>query len=365
MQITLSHKIQLSPNKQQAEYFAQACGISRFTWNWALDKWKAMYATGESPTGMGLKKVFNSIKREEYPWTMNVTKYACQQPFLNLQKAFRSFFTGKSEHPQFKKKGVHDSFYIGCDAFSVINNKVRIPKLGNVRMTECLGFSGKILNATVSRVADKWFISIAVQMQVTPGTCENQAGVGVDLGIKALATLSNGETFDGPQPLKIMLAKLKRLQQALARKQRGSRNRAKAKRKLARLHYKISCIRQDGLHKLTTYLANNFSEIVIEDLNVSGMMANHKLARAIADMGFYEFKRQLLYKAELSGAKVVLADRWYPSSKTCSQCGTIHTELTLADRTYICSNCGLQIDRDLNAAINLQNYPQTVASAAA
>jgi putative transposase len=112
-------------------------------------------------------------------------------------------------------------------------------------------------------------------------------------------------------------------------------------------------------------LANNFSEIVIEDLNVSGMMANHKLARAIADMGFYEFKRQLLYKAELSGAKVVLADRWYPSSKTCSQCGTIHTELTLADRTYICSNCGLQIDRDLNAAINLQNYPQTVASAAA
>jgi putative transposase len=365
VQITLSHKIQLSPNKRQAEYFAQACGISRFTWNWALDKWKSMYAAGESPTGMGLKKVFNSIKREEYPWIMDVTKYACQQPFLNLQKAFVSFFTGKSKYPQFKKKGVHDSFYIGCDQFSVTNNKVRIPKLGNVRMTECLGFNGKIMSATVSRVADKWFISISVQMEITPGTCESQASVGVDLGIKALATLSTGETIEGPQPLKKLLAKLKRLQQSLSRKQRGSKNRAKARQQVARLHYRISCARQDSLHKLTTYLANNFSEIVIEDLNVSGMLANHKLARSISDMGFHEFKRQLLYKAELSGARVVLADRWYPSSKTCSQCGTIHTELTLANRTYTCSNCGLQIDRDLNAAINLQNYPQTVALAAA
>ncbi len=354
--ITLTHKIRLDPTCKQENYFRQACGVSRFTWNWALAEWKKQYDAGKKPNGLDLKKQFNAIKPIEFAWTYNVTKYASQQPFIFLQTAFRRFFSNKSNYPQFKKKGVNDSFYIGNDHIKLDKCKIHIPKLGWVRMREALRFSGKVISATISRIADKWFVSLNVELDQPPVSCENQAGVGVDLGAKRLATLFDGASMmkiKGPKPLNKLLKKLKRLQRQLSRKQQGSANRHKARMKVARVHYRIASIRQDGLHKLTSYLTGNYGAIAIEDLNVKGMLKNRYMARAIADMGFHEFRRQLLYKAQMRDNHIEIVDRWFPSSKRCSTCGKINGGLTLSDRIFRCSDCGLEIDRDLNAAINL------------
>jgi len=358
MEITLGHKIRLTPNKKQMEYFSKACGTARFSYNWGLSEWKRQHEAGLNPSGLSLKKEFNAIKKEQFPWTYEVTKYASQQPFIHLQTAFSKFFKGDARYPVFKKKGINDSFYIGNDQFKIVGKRIKIPNLGWVRMTECLGYSGKILNATVSRSADRWFVSINIQMGITPATCENQAVVGVDLGVKNLATLSNGEVIEGPKALGKMQKKLKRLQQSLSRKKKGSRNREKQKRKVARLHYRISSIRLDGLHKLTSMLTCDYSVVVIEDLNVLGMMANRKLAKSISDMGFNEFRRQMEYKSQIAGVHLIMADRWFPSSKRCSACGEKHQGLTLSDRIFVCPICAFKIDRDLNAARNLELYPE-------
>jgi putative transposase len=300
-----------------------------------------------------LKKQFNAIKRETYPWTYEVTKYASQQPFLHLQSAFERFFRKQSQYPRYKKKGVDDRFYIGGDHIRVDGKRVWIPKLGWVRMRECLRFSGKIHSATVSRTADQWYVSLSVELIERPALCESQESVGVDLGINRLATLSNGETIEGPKPLKGYLKKLRRYSRRLSRKKPGSRNRQKARVKLARLHKRIRDIRQDALHKLTTYLTLNFDIIVMEDLNVKGMMRNRHLSRAVADMGLYELTRQLGYKSELRGSHIVVVDRWFPSSKKCSRCDVIRDHLPLGERVFRCDACGLARDRDLNAAHNL------------
>jgi putative transposase len=230
---------------------------------------------------------------------------------------------------------------------------IRIPKLGWVRMRESLRFTGKVNSATVSRVADHWYVSLSVELSETPKPCESQEGIGVDLGINRLATLSNGEMFEGPKPLTKALKKLRRHSRQLSRKKKGSKNRDKARTKLARLHHRIRNIRQDALHKLTSYLTQNFYEIAIEDLNVRGLMRNRHLARAILDMGFHEFRRQLIYKSMLCRCHVVAIDRWFPSSKMCSRCGVTKDDLSLGERRFQCGGCGRVIDRDLNAANNV------------
>jgi len=314
---------------------------------------------------MSLKKEFNSLKKEYFPFTYEVTKYASQQPFLQLQKAFQGFFKKKNGYPKFKKKGKSkDSFYIGGDQIKIVGKKVKIPNLGLVRLRENLRFDGKILNATVSKMADKWFISFGVEASLSYLPCKNQASVGIDLGIKTLATLSNGTFIKSPTPLKKNLRKLKRVSRQLSRKvhnrKKGDRtpqsnNYKKHSLKLAKIHKKIADIRKDSLHKFTTYLTDNFQYISIENLNVKGMMANRKLSKAISDLGFFEFRRQLEYKSELKGNSLFIVDRWLPSSKNCSNCGVKKDKLLLSERTYICSECGLEIDRDLNASINIHN----------
>lgn len=360
--ITLSHKICLDPTFKQANYFARACGVSRFVWNWALNEWQRQYESYQSnpglkkPGGLELKKNLNKIKATDYPWMYEVTKYASQQPFIFLQGAFSRFFKGQAHYPQFKKKGVHDSFYIGNDHIQVKGRQIRIPKLGWVRMREALRFSGRVISATVSRTADRWFVSLNVELNEPRTIYENQINCGVDLGITKLATIYNGESYtevDGPKPLKKLLQKLKRCSKRLSAKQKSSNNRNKARLKLARLHARIHNIRQDSLHKLTTDLARYHKAIVIENLNVKGMLKNHCLARSIADMGFYEFKRQLEYKTKLYGSHLKLADRWYASTKMCSNCGEKKESMSLADRKYKCAHCGLELDRDQNAAKNL------------
>lgn len=360
--INRTHKILLDPTRKQKIYFQKACGISRFTWNWALSRWEEKYKAGEKTNALALKKEFNALKTEKFSWVYEVTKYACQQPFLHLQKGFQGFFSKKTKYPKYKKKGIRDSFYIGGDQIRIDKKTVKIPNLGKVRLRECLRFEGKITGVTVSRTADRWFISISVETQTIPKKCESQASVGVDLGVKSLATLSTGKTFPPNNPLKKKLRQLGRLQRKLARRQTGSKNRSKIKHRIAKLHYKVACSRNDVIHKLTTELTENYRDIVIEDLDVSKLVKNKRLARSILDGGFYEFRRQLTYKAELRGNRIYVADPFYPSSKTCSSCGRCKDTLALSEREYSCTHCGLLLDRDLNAAKCLGKLLNTVSS---
>jgi len=358
----VAHRIRLAPNNVQATHLARAAGTARFAYNWALNEWQKQYdickadPTLPKPSEAALRRLLNSIRREHYPWMLEVTKNAPQMAIMQLGRAFENFFAGRARYPKFRKKGQDDRFTLSNDQFRVEDRRIRIPKLGWVRMRETLRFTGRIVSASVARVADHWYVSITVDISnPTAPPAESQGTVGVDLGIKALATLSNGVTFQGPKALRSLLIRLRRLSRALSRKVKGSRNRARAKLKLARLHERIASIRRDCLHKLSTSIARRFHTIGIENLNVKGMLGNRHLARAIADMGFHELRRQLEYKAARHAGQVVLVDRWYPSSKLCSCCGYRLESLGLDVRHWTCPGCGASHDRDVNAAINLRN----------
>jgi len=353
-----AHKIALDLTQAQETSCRKAAGTARFTYNWALAEWRGQYRRGEKPTAAKLKVQWNALKHERYPWVDEVHKDANQQPFTHLNTAFQTFFRHDAKYPTFKKKGQHDTFYISNDKCTVQGKRFRIPTLGWVRMREALRFDGKLMSAVVSRTADRWYVSLSVQIETAPLACENQAGrVGVDLGVKHLATLSTGEVIDGPKPLRAALTQLRRLNRALARRVKGSANGRQTTAKLGRLHARIAAIRSDALHKLTTHLTQDFAQIVIEDLHVKGMVRNHKLARAIGDMGLGTFRRMLTYKGAAYGAEVMVADRWFPSSKVCRICGVLHDGLTLQDRVFVCGGCGHPEDRDLHAAKNLEAYP--------
>lgn len=360
--INRTHKIRLDPTLEQQAYFRKGCGTARFAWNWALAKWEASYKAGQKVNALELKKEFNRKKESEFPWIYEVTKYACQQPFIHLQKAFDGFFSKRTKYPKYKKKGIHDSFYIGGDQVKIAGKYVKIPNLGRVRLREALRFEGKINGVTISLKANRWFISVSVETEQKPACCESQAAVGVDLGIKTFATLSNGKQIPSHQPLKKKLGRLKKLQRRLSRRKEGSKNRLKAKHLVAQAHYKIANSRSDFLHKVTTELTSQYKYIVIEDLDVSTMVQNKKLARAISDCGWYEFRRQLAYKALLRGNTIFIAERWYASSKRCSQCDHCKEELLLSERTYHCERCNLVKDRDYNAACCLEKLLSRISS---
>ena len=212
----------------------------------------------------------------------------------------------------------------------------------------------KVKRMTISQRAGRWYASLTVEREDKPVKRAPKGGaVGVDLGVKTLATLSDGTVIENHRHLKKSERKLKRAQQALSRKAKGSNRRAKAKAKVSRLHDRVANRRQDGLHKLTTRLTRKYSDISIEDLHVAGMVKNHHLAKSIMDAAFGEFRRQLEYKTTRTGARLHVVDRWYRSSKTCSGCGSVKAKLSLSERTYRCDSCGLVLDRDLNAAINI------------
>lgn len=368
------HKIKLDPTQEQAIYFARACGVARFAYNWALAEWKAEYDAGGKPNEAALRKRLNAIKGEQFPWMVEVTKVAPQNAIKNVGVAFQNFFRrvkqgGKPGYPRFKRKGFHDAFRAdngprnsGSHAVECVGKTIKLPRCGVVRMREELRFSGRTLAATVSRMADGWYVAVLVDTTDCLSGPLHRGTVGVDLGIKELATLSTGEVIPALKPHRAAHQRLVRLSRSLSRKQKGSSNRAKAKTKLAKLHQRISNIRTDALHKLTTKLATEFGTIAIEDLNVSGMLRNRCLARSIADAGFAEFRRQLTYKAAMTGARVHMVDRFFPSSKTCHSCGTIHP-MKLSDRVLVC-DCGNIMDRDLNAAMNLKQHAASSAVSA-
>jgi putative transposase len=352
----LAHKIELKTNNKQGTYFKKACGAARKAYNWALEEWQKQYQAGGKPTEAALRRQLNSIKREQFPWMLEVTKNAPQMAIIQLGDAFRNFFAKRAQYPRYRKKWIDDRFTLTNDQFTVNDSRIRIPHLGWVRMRESLRFMGKIVSATVSRHAAKWFVSITVdrQNEPKPNANDNQVAVGVDLGVSHFATLSTGQEITGPKPHKALLSRVRRLSRSMCRKQKGSSNRKKAKMKLAKLHYRIAKIRNDAIHQLTTRLTTNYDVIGIEDLNVKGMMKNRCLSRSVADMGFHEFRRQLEYKTLLRDKKLVVADRWFASSKICSCCDYKRDKLLLSEREWTCPECLTHHNRDLNAARNLE-----------
>lgn len=362
----LAHKIALDPNAAQRLYFARAAGCARFAWNWALAEWQRQYEAGAQPSEVSLRCELNAIKRAQFPWMYDVTKCAVQEAIIDLGMAFRSFFEKRGNYPKFKRKGEPAAFCAANTAgsFRTDGQRIKLPVIGWIRMREAVRFSGPLKRATVSLYAGRWFVSLIIDTQDVQPVAQPEAVVGVDLGISALATLSTGETIKGPKAHKAALKRLRRRNKALSRKRRGSANFRKAKARLTKLHARIASLRRDATHKLTTGLARTYRVIGIEDLNVRGMAANRHLAGAVTDAGFYEFRRQLEYKARLYGCRIVAASRWYPSSKTCSCCGVVKPTLALAERTFRCDDCGFETGRDHNAARNLAGLAASSAVSA-
>jgi putative transposase len=367
-----SHVIRLNPTPEQEVYFRKACGVARHAYNWALARWKEARAEGKRVKMKELKAEYNRIKQEQFPWTAEVTKCAPEQEFSNLGQAFANYWRMKEEgtqpklkhprkdgeeagFPHFKsKKRDRLSFYLNNDKFSVDGYTIRIPKLGHVNMTEKLRFQGKIMSATISYRAGWWYVSIAVRIEHEMPTHHGGA-VGIDLGIKTLATCSDGVVFENQKHYRQNLGRIKGLSKGLSRKVEGSQNWWKNSKKLAKAHYRVACQRQDTLHKMTTHVARTYALIGLEDLNTKGMLANHTLAQAVSDASFFEVKRQLLYKAEQHGGYVQLVDQWYPSSKTCHECFWIKKDLALSDREWTCEQCGTVHERDFNASLNIRD----------
>jgi putative transposase len=352
--MTLSHRIQLDPTAKQAIYFAKACGTARLVWNFALAEWNQQYAIGGKPKASEIKRYFNSIKYERFPWLKDVHRDAHSQPFANLQEAFGKFFKKTAKYPRFKKKGKsRDSFYIANDKFKVNGRRITLPVVGSVRLTERLRFEGKIQSAVVSRDADRWFVSITVEMPDLTLKILTGEPIGVDLGLTTFATISDGRKIVAPKPLAASLKRLRRLSEQHSHKRLGSNNRKKATLRLSRLHWRIRNIRNDFLHKLSTRLCKNHAEVCIEDLNVKGMVKNRHLSKAISDAGWRDFRSMLNYKCPLYGSTLTVRDRFFASSKLCSVCGYKLESLPLSVRTWTCLGCHTVHDRDDNASKNL------------
>ena len=390
-----SLKIRLALNNKQETMMFQHCGVARHAWNWGLALCKERRKNKEKLlSAIDLHKLLVKDVKPINQWYYNSSKCAPQEALRNLRKAYNIFFkefkngTIKKKKdayirkckkkgrpineavlhdigkPKFKKKGKRDSFYLE-GSVKLAGNKIKLPRIGWVRCAELLP-DIEIKNVTVSRTANQWFVSFKVPY--TPIVTKKRVDlVGVDLGIKTLATLSTGESFENLKPFKKYKRKLKLAQRSVSKKldktkKVQSNNYHKAAMRVAKIHQQIANIRKDAMHKLTTYLSKNHAEIVIEDLNVKGMMKNKNLANAIADGAFYEFRRQLEYKTKWYGSKLTVINRFYPSSKTCSTCGNVKQDLKLSDRTYNCKCCGHSQDRDLNAAINIKKQSASYAA---
>jgi putative transposase len=317
---------------------------------------------------MAAKLDFNAIKREQFSWAYEVAKDVCEGAFQDLGAALKNYFDSKSGKrkgektgfPSFKsKRKSKQSFRLNNDKFKVDGHEIRIPNLGWVNMAECLRFDGKIMGAVISRVADHWFVSITVEIERLPRAEPTKDSVGVDMGLKTLATLSDGVEFENQKLLRSELAHYKRLSRRLSRRKEGSNRWWTAKRQLASFHERIANRRADIIHKLTTEIARTYKLVAVETLNIKGMARNRKLALSVADAGMGEVLRQLAYKA----TTLVKVGRWYASSKTCSDCGHVNRELTSSDRTWACASCGVLHERDWNAAINILQEGLRLAAA--
>ncbi len=384
-----SLKRELKLNNKEISLMRGCSGFKRWVYNWALKLVKASWEfidikASDAKRLDAAKKVFTNqvMQRPEYAWMKGYPSTIYQSAFQDLKEAFSRWRKGLTGMPVFKPKKKGDSFTVyktsgvylekGKPALPFTNRvvlfgkKIQLPGLKQLfRVKEAIPFICASQTFTVSRSAERWFVSFTLEAEKLPPLFHPKGKVGIDLGVKAFATLSDGTVIDSPKPLKIAKTKLGKLQWRNRNKQLGksrlgirkSLNAGKYYVKLARQQNKIANQRQDFLQKTTTEIARTYSVVRIEDLNVQGMIANHKLALAISDCGFYEFRRQLDYKQVHYGYRLEIVDRWFPSSKTCSNCQHIQA-MSLKQRVFDCQRCVLKIDRDLNASINLENAPE-------
>lgn len=362
MKINRAYCYELKPNVNQKVLLAKHAGAARFAYNWGLALRMELYEKEKKFTNaIEQHKILNSLKSTQFPWMYEVSKCAPQEALRDLDKAFKNFFRGlkqsqKIGFPKFKKKSYHDSFRL-TGTIKIQQNKIQLPRLGPIKLKENSKVEGKILSATISREADRWYVSLTIEQHIPePSPIEGEV-IGVDVGLNHFAILSNKIKIVAPKPLEKKIKRLKRLSKQHSRKIKGSKNRKKSALKLARQHRKIRNIRQNFLHKTSTELAKTKSVIIIEDLDIKSMLQGpYKLNRSIQDVGWGEFRRMLEYKTMWYGSKLVVAPRYYPSSKKCSICDHTMSKMPLSLREWSCPKCKTHHDRDVNASQNLVNY---------
>lgn len=349
-----AYKYRIYPNTEQREYFAKTFGSTRFIYNRMLNDKIEHYKL----TKQTLKNTPAQYK-EKFTWLKEVDSLALANAQMNLEKAYKNFFRDKSVgFPKFKsKKNNHRSYTTNNQngTVTIMSGYIKLPKLKSaVKIKQHRLFDGLIKSCTVSQTpSGKYFVSVLVECEIEKMP-QLETKVGVDVGIKTFAVMSNGKEIANPKHLRKSEKQLKKLQKDLSRKRKGSKNRNKARLKVAKLHEKIANQRKDFLHKLSTKLIRENQTIVIEDLSVKNMMKNHKLAKAISEVSWGKFRQLIEYKAEWYGREVIIAPKNYASSQLCSKCGNKSSQMKdLSCRTYICLECGLEIDRDYNASLNL------------
>lgn len=359
-----AYEYRIYPNREQEEQIKQHIGCSRWVYNYALEKkMKAWNAEKKNLSRFDIQADLPKLKKtEDTTWLKDVNSQSLQASLEHLDRAYTKFFREKKGFPKFKNK------HTSKQSFSVPQHTsldfetetITLPKIKPIKVRVHREFTGKIKTVTVKRTpTHKYFVSVLVETKDEPKTkkrIQDTTTIGLDLGIKDFVVTSLGEKIDNPKVLKQYSKKLTKSQRRLSRRAKGSKNRERAKLKVARVHEKITNTRKDFLHKLSHKLTheNQVKSIVIEDLNVSGMIRNHRLAKSISDCSWSEFVRQLEYKSEWYGINLIKIGRFEPSSKLCSNCGTINHELTLKDREWTCKTCGENHDRDINAAINIK-----------
>lgn len=347
--IQRAHTIKLKPNKAQSVLLSKTAGTARFAYNWGLAKWKELYEKGEKCDQYMLSRLWTQTRPE---WSKEVFSGAGFKAIMNLGGAYNAFFRGFRKHPTFHRKGLRDSFYVSNDKAKLYGSKIRLPNIGRVRMTETLRYDDcKILSYTVKRKADGWYVVISVELEEDRRT-DSTSFVGVDVGCKQLVVASDGTICSTPGKLKDLKRQIRRRQRLLARKQKGSKNRQKARQKLSRTFQRIQNIKQDTVHKFTAHIAKNHGTVCLETLDVKDMKesSNKLIRKGVHNSCMSEILRQLKYKCN----NFIEVDRYFPSSRTCSNCNSLKADLDLSERVYTCQSWGLKIDRDLNAALNLR-----------
>lgn len=357
-----AYKIRVYPNEKQKQLIDNNIGSARFVFNYFLNVRIEKYKDNKESFGYNMcsAELTKLKKLDEYTWLKLSDSTSLQQSLKDLDFAYSKFFDGIKKgkdvgFPKFKSKRKARLSYRVVGNINVVDDKIKLPKLGVLKSNHSFNLSKieKINNATISKTrSGKYFVSLSCEVDVKVKHSTNKQ-VGVDLGIKELATLSDGVVINNPKYYRKYEKRLAKEQRKFSKMKIGSNNREKQRIKVAKLHEKISSCRADYIHKFTNHLVSNYDTIVIEDLNVSGMVKNHKLAKSIADASFAELRRQLEYKCKWYGKELIVVNRFYPSSKTCSNCGNIKDDLKLSDREYVCNKCGFVIDRDLNASINI------------
>lgn len=378
MKVTQAYRFALDPCPARERALRSHAGAARFAWNWGLARCQERHAAeGKWYSAMELHKLWNEAKKADpgLAWWSENSKCAYQEAFRDLDRALRDFISSRNGDrrgrrlgfPKFKKRGrCKDSFRFSTGVMRCAAATVTLPRLGSIGTHESTrklarrleAGTARILSATVSRTAQRWLVSFTVEVERAIPAAHARPGsaIGVDLGVKTLLTGADDTgqiiTVAGPKALQSSLRRLRRASRAHSRKARGSASRRESAARLARVHARVANVRADALHKATTEMAKRYETVVAEDLNVAGMTRNRRLARAIADQGFGQARRMLGYKTAWNGGQLIVAGRWYPSSKTCSACGAVKAKLSLSERTFRC-DCGLVLDRDVNAARNL------------